>query len=46
MVQKKINFKNKLLKYFPLILLYFSVLNEFDIDVSILVCSHLTCPSL
>ena len=33
MVQKKINFKNKLLKYFPLILLYFSVLNEFDIDV-------------
>ena len=34
MVQKKINFKNALLKYFPLILLYFSVLNEFDIDVS------------
>tara|TARA_Y100000590_G_scaffold36610_1_gene39623 strand:- start:378 stop:878 length:501 start_codon:yes stop_codon:yes gene_type:complete len=34
MVQKKINFKNKLLRYFPLILLYFSVLNEFDIDVS------------
>ena len=34
MVQKKINFKNKLLNYFPLILLYFSVLNEFDIDVS------------
>ena len=34
MVQKKINFKNKILKYFPLILLYFSVLNEFDIDVS------------
>jgi len=34
MVQKRINFKNKLLKYFPLILLYFSVLNEFDIDVS------------
>ena len=33
MVQK-INFKNKILKYFPLILLYFSVLNEFDIDVS------------
>ena len=33
MVQKKINFKNALLKYFPLILLYFSVLNEFDIDV-------------
>jgi len=33
MVQKKINLKNKLLKYFPLILLYFSVLNEFDIDV-------------
>jgi len=32
MVQKKINFKNKLLNYFPLILLYFSVLNEFDID--------------
>ncbi len=34
MVQKKINLKNKLLKYFPLVLLYFSVLNEFDIDVS------------
>ena len=34
MVQKKINLKNKLLNYFPLILLYFSVLNEFDIDVS------------
>ncbi len=34
MVQKKINFKNKLLNYFPLILLYFSVLNEFDIDVA------------
>ena len=34
MVQKKINFKNKILRYFPLILLYFSVLNEFDIDVS------------
>ena len=34
MVQKKINLKNKILKYFPLILLYFSVLNEFDIDVS------------
>ena len=34
MVQKKINFKNTLFKYFPLILLYFSVLNEFDIDVS------------
>ena len=34
MVQKKINFKNALLKYFPLILLYFSVLNEFDLDVS------------
>ena len=34
MVQKKINFKNTLLKYFPLILLYFYVLNEFDIDVS------------
>ena len=33
MVQKKINLKNKLLKYLPLILLYFSVLNEFDIDV-------------
>ena len=32
MVQKRINFKNKLLNYFPLILLYFSVLNEFDID--------------
>ena len=34
MVQKKINFKNKFFKYFPLILLYFSVLNEFDIDVA------------
>tara|TARA_B100001121_G_scaffold247695_1_gene223062 strand:+ start:808 stop:1308 length:501 start_codon:yes stop_codon:yes gene_type:complete len=34
MVQKKINFKNKILQYFPLILLYFSVLNEFDIDVT------------
>ena len=34
MVQKKINFKNKLLNYFPLFLLYFSVLNEFDIDVA------------
>ena len=33
MVQKKINLKNKLVRYFPLILLYFSVLNEFDIDV-------------
>ena len=34
MVQKKINIKNKLLRHFPLILLYFSVLNEFDIDVA------------
>tara|TARA_B100001029_G_C15057737_1_gene455765 strand:- start:1170 stop:1670 length:501 start_codon:yes stop_codon:yes gene_type:complete len=34
MVQKKINLKKKILKYFPLILLYFSVLNEFDIDVA------------
>ena len=33
MVQQKINFINKLLRYFPLILLFFSVLNEFDIDV-------------
>ena len=33
MVQKKIKLLNKLLKHFPLILLYFSVLNEFDIDV-------------
>tara|TARA_B100000686_G_C16620961_1_gene879198 strand:- start:471 stop:971 length:501 start_codon:yes stop_codon:yes gene_type:complete len=33
MVVKKIKFKNRILKYFPLILLYFSVLNEFDIDV-------------
>ena len=33
MVQKKINIKNKLIRHFPLILLYFSVLNEFDIDV-------------
>ena len=35
MVQKRINFKNTLLKYLPLILLYFSVLNEFDLDVPI-----------
>ena len=34
MVQKRINLINKLLRHFPLILLYFSVLNEFDIDVS------------
>ena len=34
MVQKKINIKNYFLKYFPLILLYFSVLNEFDFDVA------------
>jgi|TARA_B100000929_G_C15509695_1_gene419879 rod shape-determining protein MreD len=34
MVQKKIKLLNKLLKHFPLILLYFSVLNEFDIDVA------------
>ncbi len=34
MTLKKINFKNKLFKYFPLVLLYFSVLNEFDIDVT------------
>tara|TARA_B100000287_G_scaffold399535_1_gene417926 strand:+ start:197 stop:697 length:501 start_codon:yes stop_codon:yes gene_type:complete len=34
MVLKKINFQNKLFKYFPLFLLYFSVLNEFDIDVT------------
>tara|TARA_Y100001970_G_scaffold232379_1_gene289234 strand:- start:5951 stop:6451 length:501 start_codon:yes stop_codon:yes gene_type:complete len=34
MVQKKINLKNKILNYLPLFLLYFSVLNEFDIDVS------------
>ena len=33
MVQKKIKIINKLLRYFPVILLYFSVLNEFDIDV-------------
>ena len=33
-VQKKINLKNKLLRYLPLILLYISVLNEFDIDAS------------
>lgn len=32
MVQKKLNIKNKLLRYLPLILLYFSVLNEFDLD--------------
>ena len=34
MVIKKFNLKNKILEYFPLILLYFSVLNEFDIDVA------------
>ena len=34
MVAKKINLKNTILKYLPLILLYFSVLNEFDIDVT------------
>ena len=36
MVQKKINLKARLFKYLPLILLYFSVLNEFDVDVPIL----------
>ena len=44
MVQKKINFKNKILKYFPLILLYFSVLNEFDIDVSNVVLISFNLP--
>ena len=33
MVQKKINLKAGLFKYLPLILLYFSVLNELDVDV-------------
>ena len=33
MVQTKINLKTRLFKYLPLILLYFSVLNELDIDV-------------
>ena len=33
-VEKKINLKSKFLRYLPLILLYFSVLNEFDIDVA------------
>ena len=33
MVQKKINLKSRLFKYLPLILLYFSVLNELDVDV-------------
>ena len=33
MVQKRISLINKLVRHFPLILLYFSVLNEFDIDV-------------
>ena len=33
MVKKNLNLKNKLLRHFPLILLYFSVLNEFDVDV-------------
>ena len=33
-VQKKINLKNKFLRYLPLILLYVSVLNEFDIDAA------------
>ena len=32
MVQKKIQLINKLSRYLPIILLYFSVLNEFDID--------------
>ena len=32
-VQKKIDLKNKFLRYLPLFLLYISVLNEFDIDV-------------
>ena len=36
MVQKKINLKARLFKYLPLILLYFSVLNELDVDVPIL----------
>ena len=36
MGQKKLNIKNKLLRYLPLILLYFSVLNELDVDVPIL----------
>ncbi len=36
MVQKKINLKAGLFKYLPLILLYFSVLNELDVDVPIL----------
>ena len=35
MVQKKINLKARLFKYLPLILLYFSVLNELDVDVPI-----------
>ena len=34
MAQTKINLKDKILRFFPLILLYFSVLNEFDIDSS------------
>ena len=33
MALKKISLKNKVLRYLPLILLYFSVFNEFDIDV-------------
>ena len=36
MAQKKINIKANLFKYLPLILLYFSVLNELDLDVPIL----------
>ncbi len=36
MVQTKINLKTRLFKYLPLILLYFSVLNELDVDVPIL----------
>ena len=32
MVQRRISLINKLVRHFPLILLYFSVLNEFDID--------------
>jgi len=34
MTQTKINLKDKVLRFLPLILLYFSVLNEFDIDSS------------
>ena len=44
MAQNKINLKDKILRFFPLILLYFSVLNEFDLTVSSLGYFHLIYP--